>query len=59
MSTALFFMILNIIALGGGPTFVGWLSERLMETHGNVHSLPKDWEEADRRNKEMAAASET
>jgi len=35
MSTALFFMILNIIALGGGPTFVGWLSERLMETHGS------------------------
>jgi MFS family permease len=84
MSTALFFMILNIIALGGGPTFVGIMSERLMETHGNVHSLrlamsmlvvpyilsvlaffwaaktlPKDWDEADRRNKEMAAQSET
>jgi phosphotransferase system glucose/maltose/N-acetylglucosamine-specific IIC component len=25
MSTALFFFILNIIALGGGPTFTGWL----------------------------------
>lgn len=84
MSTALFFMILNIIALGGGPTFVGALSERLMETHGNVHSLrlaittlvvpyflsvlaffwaaktlPKDWAEADQRNKEMAAQGET
>lgn len=83
MSTALFFMILNIIALGGGPTFVGILSERLMETHGEVHSLrlamttlvvpyiisviaffwaaktlPKDWDEADKRNKEMAAQSE-
>jgi len=84
MSTALFFMILNIIALGGGPTFVGWLSERLMETHGQVHSLrlalttlvvpyilsiiaffwaartlPKDWADAEARNKEMAAQSET
>jgi MFS family permease len=79
MSTALFFMILNIIALGGGPTYVGILSEKLMETHGEVHSLrisittlivpyilsviaffwaaktlPKDWAEADARNKEMA-----
>lgn len=27
MSTALFFFILNIIALGGGPTAVGYLSE--------------------------------
>ena len=25
MSTALFFFILNMIALGGGPTFAGWL----------------------------------
>jgi len=25
MSTALFFFIINIIALGGGPTFAGWL----------------------------------
>ena len=25
MSTALFFFILNMIALGGGPTFTGWL----------------------------------
>lgn len=79
MSTALFFMILNIIALGGGPTFVGMLSERLMEQHGSTHSLrlaiswlvvpyilsviaffwaaktlPKDWAEADARNKVMA-----
>ena len=79
MSTALFFMILNIIALGGGPTFVGWFSQSLIEAHGEAHALrlaittlvvpyilailsffwaaktlPKDWEEADRRNKEMA-----
>ena len=79
MSTALFFLILNIIALGGGPTYVGIMSESLMEKHGEVHSLrlaistlvvpyilsviaffwaaktlPKDWAEADERNKEMA-----
>lgn len=82
MSTALFFMILNIIALGGGPTYVGMMSEHLMEQHGQVHSLriaistlvvpyllsviaffwaaktlPKDWAEADQRNKDMAAAN--
>lgn len=81
MSTALFFLILNIIALGGGPTYVGMVSEMLMEKHGEVHSLrlaittlivpyilsviaffwaaktlPKDWSEADKRNKEMAKA---
>ncbi len=39
MSTALFFLILNIIALGGGPTYVGILSEMLTEAHGEVHSL--------------------
>ena len=27
MSTALFFFILNMIALGGGPTFSGWLMD--------------------------------
>ena len=79
MSTALFFLILNIIALGGGPTYVGMMSEALMEKHGEVHSLrlaisslaipwilciiaffwaakilPKDWAEADKRNKDMA-----
>lgn len=81
MSTALFFMILNIIALGGGPTYVGMLSEKLMEQHGEIHSLrlaistlvipyiisviaffwaaktlPKDWAEADARNKILAAS---
>lgn len=39
MSTALFFLILNFIALGGGPTYVGWLSTMLVETHGETHAL--------------------
>lgn len=79
MSTALFFLILNIIALGGGPTAVGMISDMLTEKHGETHALrlaittliipyiisviaffwaaktlPKDWAEADERNKEMA-----
>lgn len=39
MSTALFFLILNLIALGGGPTYIGYMSEFLMEKHGEVHAL--------------------
>ena len=39
MSTALFFLILNIIALGGGPTIVGYLSDHFAATHGLVHGL--------------------
>lgn len=39
MSTALFFFVLNIIALGGGPTFVGILSDVLSATHDPVESL--------------------
>ena len=39
MSTALFFFVLNIIALGGGPTFVGILSESLTAQHGQVEAL--------------------
>lgn len=39
MSTALFFFVLNIIALGGGPTFVGLLSKALTEQHGQVEAL--------------------
>ncbi|WP_306249594.1 MFS transporter [Parvularcula sp. IMCC14364] len=35
MSTALFFFILNIIALGGGPTFVGLMSEALSQANGD------------------------
>ena len=79
MSTALFFLILNLIALGGGPTYVGLVSSALAEQYGEVHSLrlaitslvipyiisilcffwaaktlPKDWEEAESRNKQMA-----
>lgn len=34
MSTALFFFILNMIALGGGPTFAGWL----MDVFGNYYN---------------------
>ena len=39
MSTALFFFILNMIALGGGPTFVGILSSALEPLHGETHAL--------------------
>jgi len=39
MSTALFFLILNLIALGGGPTYVGWLSSALTDQYGQVHAL--------------------
>lgn len=80
MSTALFFLILNIIALGGGPTYIGFLSSMLTEQYGETHALrvaittlivpyigaiaafywaartlPKDWAEAEARNKVMAA----
>ena len=39
MSTALFFFVLNIIALGGGPTFVGILSNVYTEQLGEVEAL--------------------
>lgn len=39
MSTALFFFVLNIIALGGGPTFIGILSKSLTEQFGEVEAL--------------------
>lgn len=39
MSTALFFLILNLIALGGGPTYVGFVSQALTEQYGEVHAL--------------------
>ena len=39
MSTALFFFVLNIIALGGGPTFIGILSNFYTEQHGEVEAL--------------------
>ncbi len=38
-STALFFFILNIIALGGGPTYVGILSNNLTAELGATESL--------------------
>lgn len=39
MSTALFFLILNLIALGGGPTAVGFLADAFKDTHGQVHAI--------------------
>jgi MFS family permease len=39
MSTALFFFVLNIIALGGGPTIVGILSASLSTTMGEAEAL--------------------
>ena len=39
MSTALFFFFLNIIALGGGPTITGIISEMLTPEHGELHGL--------------------
>jgi len=39
MSTALFFLILNLIALGGGPTYIGIASSALTEQYGEVHAL--------------------
>jgi len=39
MSTALFFLILNLIALGGGPTYVGLISSALTQEYGDVHAL--------------------
>lgn len=39
MSTALFFFVLNMIALGGGPTIVGIISSALESAHGETHAL--------------------
>ncbi len=39
MSTALFFLILNLIALGGGPTIVGILVDVFEPAHGKVHAI--------------------
>ena len=79
MSTALFFFVLNMIALGGGPTFAGWMIDVFKENYNDLDSmryamsltfcifvpsiisflvvarkLPKDWVEAEQRNKELA-----
>jgi len=39
MSTAIFFLVLNLIALGGGPTAVGFLADVFKEAHGQVHAI--------------------
>ena len=39
MSTALFFFVLNMIALGGGPTITGIISSALEPVHGETHAL--------------------
>ena len=39
MSTALFFFILNMIALGGGPTFTGWLIDVFKENYNDLDSM--------------------
>ena len=38
MSTALFFFILNMIALGGGPTFAGWLIDFFKDDASELHA---------------------
>ncbi|MEJ6587673.1 MAG: hypothetical protein QNL25_06350, partial [Pelagibacterales bacterium] len=39
MSTALYFFILNMIALGGGPTFAGWLMDVFKENYNDLDSI--------------------
>jgi predicted MFS family arabinose efflux permease len=42
-ATAVLFLFLNIIALGGGPLFTGWLIDQFAQfdfTHGERHILP-------------------
>ncbi len=39
MSTALFFFILNMIALGGGPTFSGWIMDIFKENFNDLQSI--------------------
>ncbi len=39
MSTALFFFILNMIALGGGPTFAGWMADVYAANHDEVKAM--------------------
>jgi MFS family permease len=34
LASAILLFILNLIGLGGGPTFVGWLSDRLAPAYG-------------------------
>ena len=39
MSTALFFFILNMVALGGGPTFAGWLIDVFKQSNADLESM--------------------
>ena len=39
MSTALFFFILNMIALGGGPTITGMLIDKLLIGNDTLHAI--------------------
>ena len=39
MSTALFFFILNMVALGGGPTFSGWLIDVFRESNADLEAM--------------------
>ena len=39
MSTALFFFILNMIALGGGPTFGGWIMDIFKQSFNDLESI--------------------
>tara|TARA_B100000575_G_scaffold47819_1_gene34839 strand:- start:386 stop:1603 length:1218 start_codon:yes stop_codon:yes gene_type:complete len=39
MSTALFFFILNMIALGGGPTFAGWIMDIFKDSYNELESI--------------------
>ena len=39
MSTAIFFLVLNLIALGGGPTLTGILADHFEPTHGKIVAI--------------------
>jgi MFS family permease len=39
MSTALFFFILNMISLGGGPSFTGWMIDIFNKTNEEIESI--------------------
>ena len=39
LSTALFFFILNMIALGGGPSFTGWMIDVFNKNYEEVESI--------------------
>ena len=39
MSTALFFFILNMVALGGGPTFAGWLIDVYKDSYSDLDAM--------------------